>query len=72
MPSAEFQRICRDLANIGESVNITIVKSGVDFSARGDVGTAKIHLTESANVDKAKDAVTIQVNEPVTLTFALR
>jgi len=72
MPSAEFQRICRDLSNIGESVNITIVKSGVDFSARGDVGTAKIHLTESANVDKEKDAVTIQVNEPVNLTFALR
>jgi len=72
MPSAEFQRICRDLSNIGESVNITIVKSGVDFSAKGDVGTAKIHLTESANVDKEKDAVTINVNEPVNLTFALR
>ncbi len=72
MPSGEFQRICRDLSNIGESVNITIVKSGVDFSAKGDIGSAKIHLTESANVDKEKDAVTIEVNEPVNLTFALR
>ncbi|CBY07813.1 unnamed protein product [Oikopleura dioica] len=72
MPSGEFQRICRDLSIIGESVNITIVKSGVDFSAKGDIGSAKIHLTESANVDNEKDAVTIEVNEPVNLTFALR
>jgi len=72
MPSGEFQRICRDLSNIGESVNITIVKSGVDFGAKGDIGSAKIHLTESANVDKEKDAVTIEVQEPVNLTFALR
>ncbi len=72
MPSGEFQRICRDLTNIGESVNLTVVKGGVDFSAKGDIGTAKIHVTESANVDKAADAVTVEVNEPVNLTFALR
>jgi len=72
MPSGEFQRICRDLSNIGESVNITVVKSGVDFSAKGDVGGAKIHLTELSNVDREKDAVTIRVDEPVNLTFALR
>jgi len=72
MPSGEFQRICRDLSNIGESVNITVVKGGVDFSAKGDIGNAKIHVTESSNVDNEKDAVTVEVNEPVNLTFALR
>ena len=72
MPSGEFQRICRDLSNIGESVNITVVKGGVDFGAKGDIGNAKIHITESSNVDNEKDAVTVEVNEPVNLTFALR
>ena len=72
MPSNEFQHICRDLQNIGESVKLTIVKGGVDFSAYGDIGHAKIHLTERANFDDEKDAVTVDISEPVNLTFALR
>ena len=39
MPSAEFQRICRDLSQIGESVVICCTKEGVKFSATGDLGT---------------------------------
>jgi len=39
MPSAEFQRICRDLSQIGESVVICCTKEGVKFSASGDLGT---------------------------------
>merc|ERR1719411_2156281 len=31
MPSAEFQRICRDLSQIGESVVICCTKEGVKF-----------------------------------------
>ena len=39
MPSAEFQRICRDLSQIGDSVVICCTKEGVKFSASGDLGT---------------------------------
>jgi len=39
MPSGEFQRICRDLSQIGESVVICCTKEGVKFSASGDLGT---------------------------------
>lgn len=39
MPSAEFQRICRDLSQIGDSVVISCTKEGVKFSASGDLGT---------------------------------
>ncbi len=39
LPSAEFQRICRDLSQIGESVIICCTKEGVKFSASGDLGT---------------------------------
>merc|ERR1712176_924626 len=70
MPSTEFARICKDLANIGESVQITVTKAGVTFSAKGDIGNAKINLTQGANVDKEEDSVIIDMQEAVNLTFA--
>ena len=72
MPSAEFQRICRDLSQIGESVVICCTKEGVKFSATGDLGTGNIKLAQNANVDKEDEAVTIEMQEACTLTFALR
>ena len=72
MPSAEFQRVCRDLSQIGESVVICCTKEGVKFSATGDLGTGNIKLAQSANVDKEEEAVIIEMQEAVTLTFALR
>ena len=41
MPAGEFQRICRDLSQIGDSVVIACTKEGVKFSASGDLGTGK-------------------------------
>lgn len=41
MPAAEFQRICRDLSQIGDSVTIACTKDGVRFSASGDLGTGE-------------------------------
>merc|ERR1719172_258380 len=61
LPSAEFQRICRDLSSIGDTVSVSVTKGEVRFA------TPK-------GVDKKEDEVetTIEVNEPVQLTFALR
>jgi len=72
MPSAEFQRICRDLSQLGESVVIECDKEGVQFSAQGDIGTGNIKLAQTASVDKEEEAVVIEMQEKVTLTFALR
>lgn len=72
MPAVEFQRICRDMSQIGESVTISCTKEGIRFSAAGDLGTGNIKLAQSANIDKEEEAVTIEMQEPVTLTFALR
>ena len=41
MPASEFQRICRDLSQIGDSVTIACTKDGVRFSASGDLGTGE-------------------------------
>ena len=44
MPSSEYQRIVRDLASIGDTVNISATKEGIKFSTSGDIGTANITL----------------------------
>jgi proliferating cell nuclear antigen len=72
LPSGEFQRIIKDLSQFGESVVIACSKEGVKFSAAGDIGTGNIKLAQTANVDKEEEAVTIDIQEPVTLTFACR
>ena len=42
------------------------------FSASGDIGTGNIKLAQSVNVDKEEEAVIIEMQEPVTLTFACK
>ncbi|XP_077999179.1 proliferating cell nuclear antigen-like [Glandiceps talaboti] len=72
MPAAEFQRICRDLSQIGDSVIISCNKEGVQFSASGELGTGNITLKQNTSVDKDEEQVSITLQEKVQLTFALR
>jgi len=72
MPAGEFARVVRDLSQFGESVIISCTKEGVKFSAAGDIGVGNIKLAQTANVDKEDEAVSIEMQEPVTLTFATR
>ncbi|EYU18920.1 hypothetical protein ABFS83_04G188600 [Erythranthe nasuta] len=72
MPSSEFARICKDLSSIGDTVVISVTKEGVKFSTRGDIGTANIVCRQNTTVDKPEEATVIEMNEPVSLTFALR
>jgi len=44
MPSAEFQRICRDLAAIGDTVTISATKQGVQFAVDGDIGAGSMMI----------------------------
>ena len=60
------------MSQFGESVVISCTKEGVKFSAAGDIGVGNIKLAQTANVDKEEEAVTIEMQEPVTLTFACR
>jgi len=74
MPSQEFQRICRDLSALGDTVVISATKEGIKFSVVGDIGSGDMTLKNSAQtVDgDASDNVLIELEEPVTQTFALR
>lgn len=57
MPSHEFQRICRDLSQFSDSLTISCTKDGVEFSASGDVGRAKITVRQNACADKEEEQV---------------
>jgi len=45
---------------------------GCQILCCGDIGVGNIKLAQTANVDKEEEAVTIEMQEPVTLTFACR
>ncbi|XP_058202509.1 proliferating cell nuclear antigen isoform X2 [Rhododendron vialii] len=51
---------------------ISVTKEGVRFSTRGDIGTANVVCRQNTTVDKPEEATIIEMNEPVSLTFALR
>lgn len=54
MPSTEFQRICRDLAAIGDTVTISATKDGVKFSVVGDIGSGDITIKGIINAAPKK------------------
>merc|ERR1712217_238023 len=70
-PSAEFQKICRDLKEFGETMQIKASKEGIKFSVQGDLGAGNVML-KPREADKPEDKVSLTVHEPVTATFALR
>ena len=73
MPSSEFARICRDMTILGDTMVISATKEGVKFSVKGDLGSGNITIRPSSDVDsKEDDNTTIEIQEPVQLTFALR
>jgi len=67
MPSAEFQRICRDLAAIGDTVTISATKNGVQFAVDGDIGAGSMMIkgmVGGAGAQKAvKDEDATQMDE---------
>merc|ERR1711937_762552 len=71
LPSAEFQKICRDLKEFGETMQVKASKEGITFSVQGDAGGGNVML-KPREADKPEDRVALTVNEPVTATFALR
>lgn len=72
MSSSEFQRICRDLSTLGDSVQLNVTKEGIKFSTSGDSGSGNVTLKPNTNVDEENDQVVIEMQEKVALTFALR
>merc|ERR1712083_186252 len=64
LPSAEFQRICRDLKEFGETMVVNASKEGIRFSVQGDIGTGNV-LLKPRESEKAEERVALTVHEPV-------
>jgi proliferating cell nuclear antigen len=62
MPSSEFQRICRDLAVIGDTVAIHATKESVKFSVSGDLGNGSISVRPVVS-DKVGFVCRFQLNK---------
>merc|ERR1719305_947196 len=71
LPSSEFQKICRDLKEFGETMQVQASKEGIRFSVQGDVGTGNVMLKPRES-EKPEERVALTVHEPVAATFALR
>merc|ERR1712023_32091 len=71
LPSAEFLKICRDLKEFGETVQIQANKEGLRFSVQGDLGAGNIML-KPREAEKDEEKVSLTVREPMGATFALR
>merc|ERR1712060_261319 len=71
LPSAEFQKICRDLKEFGETMQVKATKEGITFTVQGDMGAGNVMLKPRA-AEKPEDAVNLTVHEQVSATFALR
>ncbi|KAI8929785.1 proliferating cell nuclear antigen, N-terminal domain-containing protein [Entophlyctis helioformis] len=73
MSSVEFQRICRDMGVLSESLSINCTKDGVKFYAEGDIGSGAITLKPGMSVDDEDDtATTIELNQACHLNFSLK
>ncbi|KAA3464245.1 proliferating cell nuclear antigen-like [Gossypium australe] len=72
MPASVFARICKDLGTIGDTVMISVTKERIQFFTRDDIGTANIFCRKTTPVAKEEEAISIEMEKPVSLTLALR
>merc|ERR1712113_447977 len=71
LPSTDFQKICRDLKEFGETMQVSASKEGIKFSVAGDIGAGNVML-KPRDAERSEERVALTVHEPVTATFALR
>ena len=71
MTSLKFQKICRDLSRIGDTVKITTTKESVKFECVGDIAKAETELFPDK--EEEKESLTITWNKEMPpQTYALR
>jgi proliferating cell nuclear antigen len=71
LPSSEFQRICKDLTQFGDTVKIGVTNKAVTFSVTGKTGSGACTLS-SLDTTKGDRQVEITASAKVELSFALR
>ena len=72
LPSVEFQRICRDLVALSESVTIEVSKGSIKFSCQGDIGNGQVTLKPYDDTENPANNVAIELSQGVSLSFSLK
>lgn len=72
LPAAEFQKTCRDLSTLSESLQILVTKDSVKFAAKGDSGSGSIIIKPHTDLENPDHSVRVDLKQPVDLTFGLR
>ena len=60
MPSSDFSKICRDMSNLAEEIEITSINETIKFECKGDFATESTIYGKSkdgVNVSKKKDEI---------------
>merc|ERR1712187_292610 len=70
LPSSEFLKVCRDLKEFGETMQIQASKDGIRFSVQGDVGTGNVVL-KPREAEKPEERVTFAKAAPLSSTVEL-
>jgi proliferating cell nuclear antigen len=71
MSSSEFSRICRELTQVTDTLNLSVDKETVKFAVSGDIGAGSITMRANSS-DKAEERLNLTVVDPVAMAFALR
>ena len=50
MPANEFQKICRDLSILGDTVTIAVAKDAVKFSVTGEMGSGNMTMISRTSI----------------------
>ena len=69
--SGEFNKICKELYSLNETLTITTAPESVVFAVESEAGSGSIKLQQSDNVSK-DEQTTLEVNEAVNQQFAIR
>ena len=71
MASAEFSRICRELTQVTDTLNIGVDKEALKLAVSGDLGAGSITIRANDS-DKAEEKLLLRASEPISMAFALR
>lgn len=69
MPSAQFNKICRELGSLSDSLTIDVNKQRVQFSVEGDDGDGIVTLRHR---EIGENKTVLQVIEPLRMSYAMR
>ncbi|CAI5437878.1 unnamed protein product [Caenorhabditis angaria] len=70
--TAEFQKTCKDLATFSDSLNIAVNSNSIVFTCKGDIGSSVVTYSASSSTDDEKEAVSLEVKEPVNVNFSIK